>query len=82
MNLTTLIEQAAANRRLVKRADGTEVLSYMSGAVWESPIGRVVVHAHHSVRNPGSRSKHVRLTFDLDYRRIARAKLEELLKSV
>jgi hypothetical protein len=82
MNLTTLIEQAAANRRPIVYQGVDRGLSYLSSAIWPSPVGTIICEVDHTVRNPGSRNKHVRVTFRLNGPRIARAKLEELLKSV
>lgn len=80
MTLSQLIAAAAANRRTVTLPDGTTTLYYLSSEAMETSIGRVVCFIDHTHKNRNSNAKHDHSRFDLNGKRIARAKLEQLLK--
>ena len=68
--LSALIVQADANRRVV---DGRPY--FISSAVAETSIGRVVCFRDYSRCNPNSIDKHVASNFKLDGKVISRANL-------
>lgn len=77
--LVTLIETAIANRRTVTSGAGCVGLAYMSSAVVETSIGKIVCFVDFTHRNANSNNKHIHVRFDLNGKRAKRAELAKLL---